>query len=266
MINLLSSELYKLRKSKSFLVSGILSAVFVLFLYVFYALAVGGMLNMPGAEGEAILESVPNQGILEILRQTYANSNAIIFVTIFVCLFVLGDYSGGAIKNLVGKGARREEIFLAKFLVTEFGAVVLYLVAALTVLLGGIAFQGTEQLTGAFFESFLSYLSMQILYLTAYTAIITTVCEMTRNTAGILISILGIMLFSTILFEGIDLALSALGAHFGLSKFWITTLIAACPVTDIPARYITGSGVTAGVWLIAALTAGMLHFSRKDVG
>lgn len=119
MINLLSSELYKLRKSKSFLVSGILSAVFVLFLYVFYALAVGGMLNMPDAEGTAILESVPNQGILEVMRQTYANSNAIIFVTIFVCLFVLGDYSGGAIKNLVGKGARREEIFLAKFTIFD---------------------------------------------------------------------------------------------------------------------------------------------------
>lgn len=262
----MSSELYKLKKSKSFFVSGILTALFVLFIYIFYTLTVSGMLNMPGEEGATVLERVPYQGILEILRQTYANSNAIIFVTIFVCLFVLGDYSGGAIKNLVGKGARREEIFLAKFLVTEFGAVVLYLVAALTVLLGGIVFQGTEQLTGVFFESFVSYLSLQILYLTAYTAIITTVCEMTRNTAGILISILGILLFSTVLFEGIDLMLGTLGVHLELSRFWITTLIAGCPVTDISARYVVSSGLTAGVWLIVALTAGILHFSRKDVG
>lgn len=262
----MSSELYKLKKSKSFFVSGILTASFVLFIYIFYTLTVSGMLNMSGEEGASVLERVPYQGILEILRQTFANSNAIIFVTIFVCLFVLGDYSGGAIKNLVGKGARREEIFLAKFLVTEFGAVVLYLVAALTVLLGGIVFQGTEQLTGAFFKSFVSYLSLQILYLTAYTAIITTVCEMTRNTAGILISILGILLFSTVLFEGIDLMLGTLDVHLELSRFWITTLISGCPVTDISARYVVSSGLTAGVWLIVALTAGMLHFSRKDVG
>lgn len=258
--------MYKLRKSKSFFVSGILSVVFVLFTYFIYAIAVRGMLGLSDSEGAALQYIINSMDILEILRQTYGKSNAIIFVTIFVCLFVLGDYSGGAIKNLVGKGAKREEIFLAKFLVTEFGAVVLYLVAALTVLLGGIVFQGTEQLTGAFFKSFISYLFLQTFYLTAYTAIITTVCEMTRNTAGILISILGIMLFSTVLFEGIDLVLSTLGAHLELSKFWITTLIAGCPVTDIPARYVVSSGVTAGVWLIVALTAGMLHFSRKDVG
>lgn len=223
------------------------------------------MINVSGAEAASVMEDMSDIGILDILHQMFANSNAIIFVTIFVCLFVISDYSSGAVKNFVGKGFRREEIYLAKFLVTEFGAVLLYLLTALTVLLGGIAYFGFEQLSGAFFKDFFSYVSMHVLYLTGYTAIIMLVCEMTRNTVGILISIFGIMLLSGFLFQGIDLILHSMGASFGISKYWILSVIGSCPVTDIPAQFITGSGMIAGAWLIAALAAGMLYFSWKDV-
>ncbi|MDE5597351.1 MAG: hypothetical protein K2J04_05915, partial [Lachnospiraceae bacterium] len=165
----------------------------------------------------------------------------------------------------VGKGLRREEIYLARFLVTEFGAVMIYLLTALAVLIGGIIFLGTEQINGAVLYDFISYLSLQILYLTAYTAIIIMVCEITRNTAGILISILGVMLFSNIIFQGIDIVIKAAGIPFTLSKYWIMTVIAACPAEDIPPQFVTSFGIAAGVWLIVSLTAGMLYFSWKDV-
>ena len=91
------------------------------------------------------------------------------------------------------------------------------------------------------------------------------VCEMTRNMTGILISILGVLLLSSAIFGGIDIVIRALGMPFTISKYWILTVIRSCPVTDIPARFVTGSGIITGGWLIAALAAGMLYFSRKDV-
>ena len=261
MINLLSAEIYKLRKSRSFKVSAGLAVLFTAASYLLQELFLNGM---AGNVNEVMIENA-NTSILDMSHQMFGQFNTIIFVTIFVCLFAMGDYSSGAVKNIVGKGLRREEIYLARFLVTEFGAVMIYLLTALTVLIGGIIFLGTEQINGAVLYDFISYLSLQILYLTAYTAIIILVCEITRNTAGIFISILGIMLFSNMVFEGIDIVIKAAGAPFSLAKYWITTVIASCPAADIPAWFVTSSGIASGVWLIVSLTAGMLCFSWKDV-
>lgn len=239
-----------------------LAVLFTVIVYLMYALFQNNIVEGIDA---ATMETVARADILRILQEMFANSNTIIFATIFVSLFVLGDYSSGAVKNFVGKGFRREEIYLAKFLVTEFGAALIYLVTALAVLLEGIVIWGTEQINGAMLYDFVSYLSLHILYLTGYTAIIIMVCEMTRNTVGLLISILGILLLSQVIFQGIDLVIHAMGISFTVSKYWILTVIRSCPVTDIPVRFVTGSGIIAGAWLIAALTAGMLYFSWKDV-
>ena len=261
MINLLSADIYKLRKSRSFKVSAGLAVLFTVASYLLQELFLSGM---AGNVNEAMIENA-NTSILDMSHQMFGQCNTIIFVTIFVCLFAMGDYSSGAVKNIVGKGLRREEIYLARFLVTEFGAVLIYLLTALTVFIGGIIFLETEQINGAVLYDFISYLSLQILYLTAYTAIIILVCEITRNTAGILISILGIMLLSNMVFQGIDIVIKTAGAPFTLSKYWIMTVIASCPAADIPAWFITSSGIAAGAWLIVSLAAGILYFSWKDV-
>lgn len=262
MMNLLNAELYKLRKSKSFKVASGLAVLFTLITYLLYTLFRNNMIESVDA---AMLDTISQAGILQILKEMFANTNTIMFVTVFVNFFVLGEYNSGAVKNYVGKGFRREEIYLAKFLVTEFGAALIYLMTALAVLVEGIVFWGADQISGSMLYDFVSYLSMHILYLTGYTAIIITICEITRNTAGILISVLGVMLLSGVLLEGVDIVIHALGMSLVLSKYWILTVIRSCPVTDIPAEFVTRSGVITGVWLIAALTVGMMYFSQKDV-
>lgn len=262
MINLLSSELYKLKKSKCFRITAMMTALFV-----WFAEAVDVIMRHEYPQYmEDALQNISYADALDILRQMFANWNTIIFVTIFICIFILGDHTSGAIKNYVGKGYRREEVYLAKFLMTELGAVILYLLAAAAVYAGGIVCYGTEQLDGAFYNDFISYLAMHILYLTGYTAIIILVCEMARNMAvGIIVSVLGVMLMSNVLVQAGDMVIRYFGAEFVLSKYWITTIISSCPVTEIPAQFITSSGMITGFWLILSLVAGMLYFAYKDV-
>ncbi len=266
MINLLHSELYKLRKSKSYKVAAALSVLFVLFTYAL----LGIMQNMGIGSGNPgtteMVQKLSGIGILDIMKQMFANCNAIIFATIFMCIFVLNDYSSGAIKNFVGKGYRREEVYLAKFFVTELGAVTLYLLVAVSVLVAGIAYFGTEQLTGAFWTDFGNYLTMQILYLTGYTAINVFVCAMARNMAsGVLISVLGIMMFSDPILSGLDYFLHFLGVDFGISQYWIMSVISNCPAADIPSGFIVQSGIVAWGWLAAAVAGGMILFSKRDI-
>lgn len=262
MINLMSAELYKLRKSMCFKAAAGLAVLFSLVTYLMYTLFRNNMIEGVDA---SVLEEISRVDILRVLQEMFANTNTIIFATVFACFFVLGDYNSGAMKNFVGKGLRRDEIYLARFLVTELGAVLIYLLTALAVFVEGILFWGTDQVNGKMIQDFVSYLSMNLLYLTGYTAIIILVCEITRNTVGLLISVLGVMLLSSVVFQGLDLVIHALGLSFSLSKYWIMTVIQSCPVTEIPVRFVTSSGVTAGAWLILSLIGGILYFSKKDV-
>lgn len=221
-----------------------------------------------GSAGEqsAMMDGIGNMDILEVLHSMFGSSNAIIFATIFACCFVINDYSSGMVVNYVGKGYRREEVFFAKFFVTQLGVVMLYLLTALAVLAGGIVFMGTDGLNADFFNDFGNYLAMHILYLTGYTAVIILVCTIARNmAAGILISILGIMLFSNFIVQGIDLVLNSLKVEIGLSQYWIVTVIGSCPVRDIPSGFITTSGIVAGTWLVVSMIGAMLWFEKRDV-
>lgn len=264
MMNLLYSEFYKLKKDLSF---RIMAALTVLMTFLQFALndLMENTLRTKGGQ-EEMVEALAQLGILDILHGMFANTNAIIFVTVFLCCFVINDYSSGMVANFVGKGYRRAEVFLAKFFAAEFGAVLLYLLTALATLLFGILFRGTEEINAVFFHDFGNYLALHILYLTAYSAVIILVCTLTRSmAAGILISVLGVMVFSRVMGQGIDLLLSFAGMEAQVSQYWIVSIIAECPVRDIPSRFVTVSGMATAFWLAASMAAGLLWFEKRDV-
>lgn len=266
MINLLSSEMYKLKKDMNFRLMAALTVLMTLAQYGIYRILEVIMQSGSAGEKSAMMDGIGNMDILEVLHSMFGSSNAIIFATIFACCFVINDYSSGMVVNYVGKGHRREEVFFAKFFVTQLGVVMLYLLTALAVLAGGIVFMGTDGLNAYFFNDFGNYLAMHILYLTGYTAVIILVCTIARNmAAGILISILGIMLFSNFIVQGIDLVLNSLRVEIGLSQYWIVTVIGSCPVRDIPSGFITTSGIVAGTWLVVSMIGAMLWFEKRDV-
>lgn len=266
MINLLSSEMYKLKKDMNFRLMAALTVLMTLAQYGIYRIVEVIMKGVSAGEQAAMMEGMGDMDMLNILHSMFGSCNAIIFATVFACCFVINDYSSGMVANYVGKGYKREEVFLAKFFVTQFGVVMLYLLTALAVLAGGIAFMGTDGLNADFFNDFGNYLALHILYLTGYTAVIILVCTMARNmAAGILISILGIMLFSNFIVQGIDLVLNSLSVEIGLSQYWIVTVIGNCPVRDIPSGFITTSGIVAGMWLVVSMIGAMLWFEKRDV-
>lgn len=43
-------------------------------------------------------------GIIDVLLQIYGTGFSAIATSVFICIFVLGEYGNGAIKNVVGKG------------------------------------------------------------------------------------------------------------------------------------------------------------------
>lgn len=257
--NLLYAEFYKWKKSLCFRLMAVLT-VFMTYVQFASNMWAERNLGVRGEQGELAAEILAHFGILEVLHSMFANTNEIIFVTIFVSYFVLSEYSSGMAANFVGKGYPRKNVFLAKFLMAEFGAALLYLLTALAVLLIGVLFQGTGELDAVFFHDFGVYLVLNMLYLTAYTAVIVFACTLVRNmAAGILISTLGIMIFVTVLADSLNLILSE------VPRYWIGMTIASCPVRDIPMQFVRESGSVTAFWLVGSVLAGLFCFEKRDV-
>ena len=157
MFHLLSAESYKLRKSKSFYICMAVTAAMIFLVYVLLTIAdkissgqlengTGGVVvtqngDSVDAENGLVLDEV---GVTGILKQLFTGDLMPCVIAVFVSIFVVGEYAGGMMKNIVGKGSRRGEIFCARLLVTEAAVILIYLAAITAVLVFGWMFLGKE--------------------------------------------------------------------------------------------------------------------------
>ena len=128
MSNLLSAELYKLRKGKSLFLGLLVVAGLVLLLYISLLMVdriksgemgngTGGVIVFESSEtmtGELGAESMMQEvGIAGVLQQIFSGHFSGLILAVIVSIFVVKEYGTGAIKNLVRKGYSRITIFLS---------------------------------------------------------------------------------------------------------------------------------------------------------
>ena len=93
MVNLLRAEFYKLRKCTAFQITCVLTVLFTAIAYLFRMLVENQMIGNAQVQQ---LERMAENNIFYMLHQMYAKSNTILFATVFICIFVITDYSSGA--------------------------------------------------------------------------------------------------------------------------------------------------------------------------
>lgn len=271
MFNLLSGEFYKWKKSKSFkicLLSAIAMIIFVCMMFMMVEKiqsgelenGTGGVVVSQENQQVAILDEI---GILDIVRE-YTGFGSIFYV-IFVCIWIVSEYSNGAVKNIAGKGHSRAKVFLSKYLSALISVVIMNIICyAVTLLIGSIVV-GTEEINDVFFCDFFSYIGMQLMFSVALTGIIVTICELVRNMgAGIAISI-GIIMLSSMISRGLDMLFHLLHMERKATSYWIMDIMAECPMGAINMDFL-GRGISVAViWTALSLVLGMVHFQRADI-
>lgn len=287
MINLLSGEFYKLRKSRAFYICCLVAVFLTALVYGMLFLAdsvqrgevangtAGVYVSVAEDKGELqeeasgrLLEEI---GIMEVLQQMISNSASIVMV-VFAAIFVIGEYGTGAIKNIVGKGYGREKIFLAKYIVTmAAGLVLLAVTVTATVLAGAVIMQiaGIKQdWSGAFFVDLVQYCGVQCLLGAAIVGVVAAISEICRNmAAGIAIGIGLLSGLSGLLVNALDFFVRWLfpQSTFRIGDYWILNLMAECPLWDIKASYALHASLVGMAWIILMAGAGILHFKRADI-
>ena len=274
MINLFSGELYKLQKSKSIYICCITMIAFVLLLYGAFATAEkiqqGELEN--GSYGFEV-DAEANHGgnsvweevsMLEVVQTMFVGIGGIISA-IFISIFVFGEYANGAVKNVTGKGYSRWKIFSIKYIATILAALLMLIIMIVAVLIAEILFVGTGRFNSELFSNLVSYASMQLLLATAFGGIVIVINQFCRNLgAGIAISVCLIM-FSTIITAGLDIALRYFKLNIKASDYWIVDLINNCPLNEIDSAYATRAIISSIIWIIVTFIIGNVHFQKTDI-
>ncbi len=277
MINLLSAEFYKLKKSRGILVGLLVAACLALLLYSSLILidkinrgelanGTGGVVVYQNVEETQINEGTESMmervGVAGVLQQMFGGHFVGLILAVLVSMFVIREFSSGAVKNLVGKGYSRAAIFLAKMIaVITFTLLFQMLVMAVTIGMG-IPFMG-ELFSDADWGAIAAYGAFQLMFGAVVSVIFLLVGELTRNlAAGIAVS-MGLLIFSTTFTEVLDLVCRNL--DFQPSQYWILEITVSCPVTGISPEFMIRGVLVSLVWLLLATVLGVLHFQKADV-
>ncbi len=275
MLNLLSGELYKLRKSKCFLICLALIVVSVIFMYGMLYLAseiqqgevengTAGVMVLAdetdGSESQTVFEEIQ---IIEVL-QAVLGGFAEFIVVIFNAIYVIGEFGHGAIKNVVGKGCSRSKIFMTKYISGILGTIVMLVTGVVLNLALGCIFMGTDRITGAMLKDYTVYALLVSGLILAVSSLVITISEISRNLAvGISIAVCIVGGISSMLFSGLDLLLERFSVK--PSQYWLMNLAQECPVTDFGGEIVQRIIVSIVFWSGVSLIVGLCHFRKADI-
>lgn len=277
MFNLLRGEFYKLFKSKALYVFCLVSVISVVFVYGMLIVASkiqSGEISNGSAgvyvSGEKMNESgmpvMEEFTILDVLQQLYGNFITF-FIAVLVPILVVGEYTSGAVKNVVGKGYARWKIFASKYIVSVTASVFLMiLMAILTVFCGCFVGKGQE-IGGTFFQELFCFVGIQLCIGTALSGVIIAISEFSRSLgAGIAISFSGVA-FSSLITTGLDLLAHLVlpDSEFKFSAYWLVDLIMECPIRNIEPAFVVRALVVSGAWIVIAAGLGGFHFKKADI-
>lgn len=294
MFNLLRGELYKLRKSKSFIICCLIMILSIFFMYgvvkygeslekekaaenevqVENEQAVENDVqteNEQSAENGVKFEVSVNEEAAETdeinwiitISETLMKGFIILFIAIFSCGFILSEYKNGAIKNITGKGYGRGKIFLAKYMTTMVGTFLMVILAIIVSLIAGIIFYGTDGINGEMIKYLMIFTGIEALLAMGISGVYAVVSEFCRNQGVALGIIFGEILFQDFLLLMLDNILSKWNIQ--PSKYFIFSIVTEIPIDCFDEKIVIRAMASLAVTVITVGIIGVLHFKKTDI-
>lgn len=250
MKNLLSSDLYKLRRLKSFWVC----------LLINIGLGLANVLLIQFTN-----DGAPNgMGALEYFPRCFSTSTPL-FACISISIFAAGEFGYGTMKNIASHGFRRSAIFFSKTLVGWLISLLYIVSYFLFTFFPALIFWGTGTASETFVTDALVITALQILLTLAFSTLFTAVAFLLRQSGGAMAISICIMQFSLL---GASLAQLFLQEVLHIENQLPSYLISSCmnalydPLTQevIQRCLLVGFG-----FLALFLLCGLLPFRKRDI-
>ncbi|MDD2992151.1 MAG: ABC transporter permease subunit [Pygmaiobacter sp.] len=252
--NVISSEFYKLKKSRPFWALLIVSAFFGVFLPL--------AIQQGVASGEAEMKDIALSGI-EILNYAYSMPILPLVAAVFVSIFVSGEFHYGTMKNYISKGLPRADIFIGKYLACAAAVSAMFVAFNVSLLVSGTVLFGFDPHGVFVLSGFVGMLAVAWLLFMAYTAVFEVVAMHLRSNGGaIAVNICTVTVFPTLL-GALDFLLRGLGVK--PSKLWISAGISGIAKLPLPSGALLTGVILAVVYFIAMHFVGIALFRKTDV-
>lgn len=260
MRNIITSDFYKLKKSKAFWVCTALCLTFgILMIVAMQASMTMAQNNPTDPEFSSVLEMIPLASGTFMFGELVAMGFNTIFVGIFIAVFVSSEFSYGTIKNTLSRGAGRIKVFASKFLVCGCAALIMQFVFMITVLTAGTIVWGFGSAT---FSGMLGMVLTQSLLTLAYTALFTFISMTMRAGGGaIAVNIMCVTMAPTLL----DAISMLFGGKLNLNNYWIGGAVSKLATVAPASNDMIQGIIIAAVWGAAAILLGTTLFKKQDV-
>lgn len=264
MINILSSALYRIIKSKYMYVCLILALILPVLsnalVYVIIDIA-----ESAGAGSVVTYFADPVQNIAIMCR--IDNDNAL-FVLIAVALFVASEFADGNLRNTIIANKSRTQIYLAYLVVAFLMVFAVVFVSTLSTFISSLAFFGNPEgfsagyMVGALF----AYLGVQLITMSFVGAGTMFLCMLfKKRTGGIIMSIVIFVLVLPLVIELVKNALMFSTTVSLEALSWIPLLNLTLISSTIDGALIAKCVLELIVLLGALLTGMAFYFKRTDI-
>ena len=183
-----------------------------------------------------------------MVQEAISNSSILLILAILTSIYVCDDFSNGTIKNIIGKGYSRNNIFLSKYIVSTIYSILFVIIAYLvSCLLGIIFWDNYASITSLEFSSLL----IQLLLVIAYNSIYFTLAfKFTKNGICIALNILGPTIVSLI-----TMFLDAIvdKDNFTTNKYWIDSIMSSIQYGEILKEDLITSLIAGSIYIVISL-------------
>lgn len=260
MLNILKSEFYKLKKSKTFWVCIALSLIFAIIMIVAMQTSMSmALLPNHDPDLDSMLEIIPLASGTYMLGYLLSMGFNTVFVGIFVAIFISSEFSCGTMKNTLSRGADRKKVFLSKFLVCGCAALIMQFVFMITALFAGTIVWGFGTAT---FSGMLGMILTQSLLTLAYTALFTFISMSMRSNGGAIATNIMCVTMASTLFSAISMLF---GGRIDLGNYWIGGAVSKLATVTPASGDIVQGIIIAVIWTVAAIMIGTTLFQKQDV-
>lgn len=298
MKNLISSEMYKLQKTKSFKVCTIIGCCLALFTVVTFLLlsvAMNTLVEETGEDSEVVYETMAaeyeSMGMVDIeiammtgiydgemiLSMAFSQTSLQLFLAIFIAIFVAGEFSNGTIKILVSRGYSRAQVYFSKFLSSIISGNIMTLIIVAVATIGGIIVFGWHNpKTGdaATAGELIVFLLVQFALNTAISAMFVACSMMFKSLGASLAITIASYSFGSVIFLLLDELINAITQimdydvdklPFMPSEVWIMQAVTNTSTLDLSTHDIILSLAVAAIYTAVFTLIGLQSFCKRDI-
>lgn len=250
-------ELQKLKRQKSLYIC---SAVVIglLFLMVLASFILNKYL------GEFMETEAPNA--VEIVLTAISSSDFTLIVSIFIVLYVCGDFGDKTIKNIYSRGFSRTEVYFTKYLICMAYIVIMYAVTLLFALAMGSAFFGYGTVEGHVFWSLFGQLLVCLAYASFVFGISFMVKKMGIAFAVVILAPAALTVITTVIDVIIQVNLETYNPDsLMFSDFWLDGMLTTLSNAAATTVKTVLANVLPVVYGAAFVTAGYLVNRKAEV-